>query len=132
MPTLGIFPIQRNIIKRERAAGSYRATSAFLAKLVSSLPLVAAGSLLLSVPVYWMIGLDPVISKYFIFILIILVHSFAANALGLFIGSFVPSVTVGQIIGPLIIVIFLLFGGQLLNLGKVSWVFRWIQYVRSP
>ncbi|KAJ3087492.1 ATP-binding cassette sub- G member 2 [Quaeritorhiza haematococci] len=129
MPTLGIFPDQRQIIKRERAAGTYRASSAFLAKLVSTLPLNILGSLLLAVPVYWMIGLRNDIVKYFIFILIVIIHSTTANSLGLAIGSAVPNSRVGQIVGPLVIVLFLLFGGQLLNLDNVPQVFRWIQWI---
>lgn len=35
----------------------------------------------------------------------------------------------GQIFGPLIIVLFLLFGGQLINLDSLSVVLRWIQYI---
>lgn len=45
------------------------------------------------------------------------------------IGSAVPNVKVGQIVGPLLIVFMLLFGGQFLNLDAVTWVFRWIQYL---
>lgn len=125
MPTINLFPAQKLIIKRERAAGTYRASSAFLAKFVSSLPLTYAGALILAIPVYWMIGLQKVASKYLTFICIVLVHSHTANALGLMIGAAVPSAQVGQILGPLIIVVMLLFGGQLLNLDSVPVLFRW-------
>ncbi|RKO90319.1 P-loop containing nucleoside triphosphate hydrolase protein [Blyttiomyces helicus] len=101
MPTIGIFPIERQIIKRERAAGTYRSISVFAAKVVSTLPLTFLGALLLAIPVYWMIGLQADAGKYGTFIVIVLVHSFVANALGLMIGSAVPNPTVGQILGPL-------------------------------
>ena len=116
MPTISVFPEQRQIIKRERAAGTYRTSSAYLAKFMSTLPLTYAGALLLAVPVYWMIGmllrssllilsgLQNNIIKYFTFICIVLVHSHTANSLGLMVGSFVPSAKVGQIIAPLFIV----------------------------
>lgn len=91
MPSIGVFPIQRTIIKRERAAGTYRASSAFLAKAVSTVPLVVAGVLLVTIPTYWMINLQPLADRYLIFILIVIVHSLTANALGLVIGSVVPS-----------------------------------------
>ncbi|KAJ3066294.1 ATP-binding cassette sub- G member 2 [Podochytrium sp. JEL0797] len=66
---------------------------------------------------------------FFTFVLIILTHSSVALGLAYCIGSAVPTATVGQILGPLIITVFLLFGGLFLNIGSVSWVFRWIQYV---
>jgi hypothetical protein len=129
MPTINVFPDQKGIIKRERAAGTYRAFSGFLSKFLSTLPLVYAGSLILSIPIYWMLGFQPIISKYLIFILIILVQSHTANALGLAVGSTVPSARVGQVIAPLVIVILLIFGGQFVNLESVPPSLRWIQYI---
>jgi ABC-type multidrug transport system permease subunit len=56
MPTIAVIPLQRNIIKRERSAGTYRASSAYLAKLLSSLPLTYVAALIVTVPLYWMVG----------------------------------------------------------------------------
>jgi hypothetical protein len=129
MPTINVFPDQKIIIKRERAAGTYRAFSGFFSKFISTLPLVYAGSLLLSIPIYWMVGFQKVAEKYLTFILIILVQSHTANALGVSIGSFVPSARVGQVIAPLVVVIFLIFGGQFVNLDNVPNSLKWIQYL---
>lgn len=129
MPSINVFTDQKLIIKRERAAGTYRSFSAFFAKFLSTLPLTYAGSLLLSIPIYWMVGLQADVYKYLTFIVIVLVQSHTANALGLMIGSFVPSARVGRIIAPLVVVIFLIFGGQFLNLDNVPVSLRWIQYI---
>lgn len=129
MPTINVFPDQKIIIKRERAAGTYRSFSGFFSKFLSTLPLCYAGSLLLSIPIYWMIGFQNDVAKYFIFILIILVQSHTANALGIAIGSFVPSARVGQVIAPLVVVIFLIFGGQFVNLENAPESLKWIQYI---
>ena len=107
MPFLGVFPNVRAIFKRERASGSYRASSAYLSKIISNAPLTLIGSLLLTVPVYWMVGLQPYADLYFTFILIVVIHSLTALSLGFCIGSAVPTAQVGQILGPLIITIFL-------------------------
>ncbi|KAJ3066293.1 hypothetical protein HDU98_010397 [Podochytrium sp. JEL0797] len=129
MPAIGVFPTVRTIFKRERAAGCYRASSCYLAKFISAIPLCWANSIILTVFLYWMVGLQSVASLFFTFVLVVLVHSTAALCLAYCIGSAVPNATVGQILGPLIITVFLLFGGLFLNIGSVSWVFRWIQYV---
>ncbi|KAL2917532.1 hypothetical protein HK105_202815 [Polyrhizophydium stewartii] len=129
MPTISVFPIQRIIIRRERAGGSYRSSSAYIAKVISSLPLPLIGCLVFGIPVYWMTGLQAQVNKFFTFVCILLIHAFSANALGLMIGAGVPDVRVGLIIGPLINIIFILFGGQLVNLDKVPVVLRWIQWV---
>ncbi|KAJ3084541.1 P-loop containing nucleoside triphosphate hydrolase protein [Rhizoclosmatium globosum] len=129
MPQIGVFPTVRTIFKRERAAGCYRASSCFIAKILSAIPLCWANSLLFSIPLYWMVALQNDVVKFFTFVLIVLNHSNTALCLAYFLGSAVPTAQVGQIIAPLVVTIFLLFGGQLLNVGAVSWVFRWIQYV---
>ncbi|KAI9141200.1 P-loop containing nucleoside triphosphate hydrolase protein [Paraphysoderma sedebokerense] len=129
MPTLAVFPQQRQIIKRERASGAYSASAAYIAKLVSSLPFLFLGTILFAAPVYWMIGLQNDIIKYLIFILICVGHAFTANSMGIMIGSAVPNVRVGQVIGPLIITVFLIFGGNLVNLGSgLEWI-KWIQWI---
>jgi hypothetical protein len=58
MPLLAIFPLQRQIIKRERAAGSYRPSTAFVSKVISSLPLPFLGNLFFALIVYWMVNLN--------------------------------------------------------------------------
>ncbi|KAH6562521.1 hypothetical protein BASA62_009057 [Batrachochytrium salamandrivorans] len=100
MPNISVFPLQRQIIKRERSAGSYRSSSAF-----------------------------PTAEKYFTFLCIILVHVNAANALGLLLGAGVPNVRVGLIIAPLVNIVFVLFGGQLVNLDKIPAFLRWLQWI---
>ncbi|EGF83345.1 hypothetical protein BATDEDRAFT_8584 [Batrachochytrium dendrobatidis JAM81] len=129
MPNISVFPIQRQIIKRERAAGSYRSSSAFIAKWISSLPLSFLGAIVLTVPIYWMAGLQPTTEKFFTFVCVILVHVNAANALGLLIGAGVPNVRVGLIIAPLVSITFVLFGGQLVNLDKIPAFLRWLQWI---
>lgn len=128
MPKILVFPDQRRLIKRERSAGSYRPSSAYLAKIVSSLPLLILGNLILFIPVYWVV-LGSNASKFFTFLVIGLVHVFTANAMGFLIGSFVPTAQVGQIITPLIILVFMLFSGLLINIDSITVVLRWIQWI---
>ena len=128
-PTINVFPDQKGIIKRERAAGTYRAFSGYFSKFLSTLPVVYGGSLLLSIPIYWMLGFQADAAKYFIFMLVILIHAHTANTLGLAIGSIVPSARVGQAVAPLITVILLIFGGQFVNLDNIPPSLRWIQYI---
>ncbi|KAH6563261.1 hypothetical protein BASA62_008687 [Batrachochytrium salamandrivorans] len=129
MPTLTLFPLERTIIARERAAGTYSASAVFIAKWISTLPMLFLSTLILVMPVYWMIGLTNDMHRYGTFIVIMLVHSNAANGLGLVIGSSVKNIQIGQIIAPLIVVVFLLFGGPLVNLDSTPDVFKWVPYV---
>jgi ABC-type multidrug transport system permease subunit len=128
MPILAVFPEQRQINKRERASGSYRASSAYIAKTLSCFPLSILGCLLLIIPLYWIVGLQADAGKFVTYLIVLLIHSLSSTALGLAIGSAVPTVRVGQIVGPLIITVFLLFGGQVVNLDEIPMLLSWIQY----
>jgi hypothetical protein len=45
------------------------------------------------------------------------------------IGASVPTIDVGQIVTPLVLVIFLVFGGLFVNLDRVPVVLRWVQWI---
>ncbi|KAJ3252659.1 hypothetical protein HK103_001362 [Boothiomyces macroporosus] len=129
MPTVNAFPETKKLIKRERAAGSYRATSAYLAKVASTVPLVFIVVIILGTPLYWIVGLYNNVANFFTFLLILLIQALVANLLGLMIGSAVPSATVGQIVTPLVLIVFVLFSGLLLNLDTAPVFLRWIQWI---
>ncbi|KAJ3013164.1 ATP-binding cassette sub- G member 2 [Thoreauomyces humboldtii] len=154
-PVLTTFPLERVIMLRERSAGSYRVSSFFLAKVrptffldtsllrlpfliflsqfqvfVTLVPnlvycMVASGIL------YWMVGLDPVAGKFFIWMLTNALEIGTAVAFGFVVSSAVPTVQLAMAIGPLLVVTFLLFGGQLIATTEIGWWFRWMHYL-SP
>lgn len=128
MPSITVFPEQKRLIKRERAAGSYRPFSAFLAKWCSNTPTLLLSNLLVATIVYFTVGFHVTAHQFFFFWLIFIAHALCANGLGLAIGAAVPNATVGQIVTPLIIIIFMLFGGLLLNLDQVPNFLKWIQW----
>jgi ABC-type multidrug transport system permease subunit len=64
-PLVNAFVPQRPIIRRERASGSYRSSTAYLeltisffAKFLITVPLNILGALVLIVPIYFMVGLQ--------------------------------------------------------------------------
>ncbi|KAJ3173030.1 Hydroxyacid-oxoacid transhydrogenase, mitochondrial [Geranomyces variabilis] len=129
MPIITVFPLERRIILRERASGSYRTSAAYLAKAISLWPLACLSSLLFSVCVYWLVGLQPTFVKWLLFQVITQSLVFAAQALGMLIGSSVPNVQMAQIVGPLIVVTFVIFGGNFTAGNSITVVLRWIQWI---
>ncbi|KAJ3332639.1 ATP-binding cassette sub- G member 2 [Kappamyces sp. JEL0680] len=112
----------KRIIRRERASGSYRSSSAYVAKMLSSLPLMLLGNAIIAIPTYWAVGLAPTAGQFFTYIAIIVIHSICAANLGLAISAAVPN-------PQLIIIVFMLFSGLLINLETITVVLRWIQWV---
>jgi ABC-type multidrug transport system permease subunit len=129
MPSVNIFPEQKRLIKRERAAGSYRSASAYIAKWASNLPQIFTANLIMATIVYFTVGLNFTVNQFLIYLSIVVAHGLCANGLGLMIGAAVPNATVGQIVTPMAMLIFLLFGGLFVNLDGIPEVLRWIQWL---
>ncbi|KAJ3023038.1 hypothetical protein HKX48_004520 [Thoreauomyces humboldtii] len=129
MPIITVWPLERRIILRERASGSYRTSAVYLAKAVSQWPLAALSSLLFSIPVYWLIGLHPTFVRWLLFQVITQCLVLAAQSLGMLIGSSVPNVQMAQVFGPLVVVMFVVFGGNFANQDSITVVLRWIQWL---
>ena len=129
MPLIPIFALDRAVIRRERYAATYRVSAFYLAEFISLLPLRLVLSTVFSFIVYYITGLRTDSFTYFlVFLLLVLLVTLTAICLGIAIGAAVPSVEIGQIVGPLMIVVFLIFGGNLANADSVTWILRWIQY----
>ncbi|KAI8821334.1 ABC-2 type transporter-domain-containing protein [Fimicolochytrium jonesii] len=131
MPIITVWPLERRIILRERASGTYRTTSVYLAKAVSQMPTAFVFSLVFAIPVYWIVGLHANGIRYVLFLVITECLVFAAQSLGMLIGSSVPNVQMAQIFGPLVVVTFVVFGGNFANQDSITPVLRWIQWI-SP
>jgi hypothetical protein len=86
-------------------------------------------TLLFAVPVYFMIGLKNQASNYLTFLVICIVHALTSSFLGITISSGASNVRVAQVIGPLVVVTFLIFGGQLVSLDTVTAVLRWLKWL---
>ncbi len=62
------FPWERAVMLRERQAGSYKVSSYFLAKTTVDILTTVWSCLLYGCIVYWLIGYQPIASKFFIYI----------------------------------------------------------------
>uniref|UniRef100_V5F118 ABC transporter domain-containing protein n=2 Tax=Kalmanozyma brasiliensis (strain GHG001) TaxID=1365824 RepID=V5F118_KALBG len=125
-PILAIFPLQRDIMLRERSAGTYRISSFYLSKIITEVPNQLSQRLLFYVVIYWMVGLRQSAGKFFIWIAINLLQVSTAIGLGLVIGCGAKSIELANIFAPVINVIFLLFGGNLLPLSSIP---PWLIYL---
>ncbi|KAH7487755.1 hypothetical protein PRIC2_011372 [Phytophthora ramorum] len=124
-------PLELPIIIREYKAGLYHLFSWYLSKNVSELPMQILLPIVFFVPSYFLIGIGHGF-KVFIYqqIIMILVNSCAVG-LGYMVSCLVRRVDIAPIIGTIIILPFLLFGGLLINSDDCPDYFVWIQYV-SP
>jgi len=124
--TLTLFPKERLIVQREQEKGGYRTTPYFLAKLAAELPVGALFPLLFGSLMYPLTGLHPSWARFARFSGILILESFTSQALGLAVGAMAPSTDVAMALGPMVMVIFIVFGGYYVNEETIPKVLRWL------
>ncbi|KAJ1978287.1 hypothetical protein H4R34_003261 [Dimargaris verticillata] len=131
MPLLGIFSLERNIMLRERSAGSYRVTAFYLAKFLTELPLTILTAGVYVTGVYFLTHLQYEVGKFFIYLGVQTLGVVVAVSMGLAIGATFETLQVAQIIAPLLITLFFLYAGNLVNTDDVTPVLSWLRFI-SP
>ncbi|SAM84088.1 related to ATP-binding cassette, sub-family G, member 2 [Ustilago bromivora] len=130
-PILAIFPLQRDVMLRERSAGTYRISSFYLSKIIIEVPNQVIQRIIFYAVVYWMVGLRQTAGAFFIWLAINVLQVGTAIGLGLVIGCGAQSIELANVFAPVINVIFLLFGGNLLPLSSIPPWFIWLHWI-SP
>ncbi|KAJ3101762.1 ATP-binding cassette sub- G member 2 [Phlyctochytrium bullatum] len=131
MPILSVFPLERVIMLRERATRSYRVSSFYLSKVLVEMVPNTFFTILACVPLYYMMGLREGFEPMIRWVFIQWTEVMACIAVGFLIGAAVPQVSLANVVGPLAGVVFLLYGGLLINNNDLPYFFRGFQYI-SP
>uniref|UniRef100_A0A6B2L0A8 ABC transporter domain-containing protein n=1 Tax=Arcella intermedia TaxID=1963864 RepID=A0A6B2L0A8_9EUKA len=128
-PLLSLFLEERELFKRERAGGLYNALPYYLAKLLTELPILLFYPIFFSSIAYWMIGFRPEADKFFMFCLSIIVMNFTTSSLFVLVGSIVPNIQLANVFAPLVLVLFMIFGGFFLNADNIPSYYVWLKYL---
>lgn len=120
---------ERLLVNRERAAGVYSAGPYFFARTVVDVPLQTLQTLLFASIMYWMSQLNPGADRFFIYLGICIVNAVCAGSIYAFIGSFSPNATVGNILVPVVTVLFFLFAGFFINANAIPSWWIWVYYI---
>ncbi|CAM9226513.1 unnamed protein product [Chrysoparadoxa australica] len=109
---LQAFAVERPVISLERLDLGYSMLAYFLSKLAAELPIELIFPAVFGPIVYKMSGLNNTSKKKLLIFegfLVLLTQS--ASALGLMVGCLSPSMEVANLLGPAIVIVFLLLGG---------------------
>ncbi|KAG1687836.1 hypothetical protein DVH05_004567 [Phytophthora capsici] len=130
-PVFIAVPLELPIIIREYKGGLYHLFSWYFSKNVSEFPMQILLPILFFVPVYFLMGIGHGFDVFiYMQIIVVLVNS-CAIGLGYMVSCLCRRVDIAPIIGVVIILPFLLFGGLLINSDDCPDYFIWVQYV-SP
>lgn len=126
---LNSFPMERSVVNRERASKMYHVLPYYLARFICDVPLRVGQGLLFGVIIYWIVGLNPSASAFFIFVCILIVEGLAAQGLGIAVSAGARNEKVALAIAPAVTVILILFGGFYVNAGTIPVWLSWIKYL---
>jgi ABC-type multidrug transport system ATPase subunit len=124
-------PMDLPILSRELSSRLYSPAAWYLAKTVSEFPFQLVWPWIFIVPSYFMVGFGASASMFFTFIGVALLVSNCANGLGYMVSCITKKSELASMLGPVIILPFLLFGGLFLNNDSAPQWLVWLQYL-SP
>lgn len=130
-PIFNVFPMEKRIINRERKSGCYDGFSAFYAKVLSEIPHTIILNIAYIAAIYWMVNLNRNVGRFFIYLLIQMAVLVAAVCIAFMISTISPSQHIAQVLGSMILIIFIIYGGLFVNTDQIRPWLRWITWL-SP
>jgi len=128
---LMIFPSERTVINKERASGTYRLSSYYLAKTLSELPLAMIHPTISILIFYWLAGMNgyTVATAFIGSWLVLLISALSAQSMGLAISTATMNFEQGLVVAVLMTLSFMLLGGFYVKNLPV-WL-KWLRFT-SP
>ncbi|XP_071841409.1 uncharacterized protein [Apostichopus japonicus] len=108
---ISTFPSEHDVIDKERASGSYRLSSYYLAKMTSELPLVIVMPTIFFAIVYWLSLWNSNLLGFFLSWGFIVLDALVAQSVGLAISALTSSIDQGIAIGGMYMLTSLLISG---------------------
>ena len=117
---LDMFSKERVLFMRERENGYYDPASYFCAKVLFDIvPLRVLPPLVMGSISYYMVGLNPALTVFGKFLLVLVLFNLAAAGLCLCFATAFKNVSAANLLASLVMLFSMLFGGFLLNKGNV-------------
>jgi ATP-binding cassette subfamily G (WHITE) protein 1 len=128
MQTINVFSEERPIFLREQASKLYDVLPYYLTKTLADVPLLAFFPLMLSLIVYFAIGLGETWEQFFTFVLVVFLVVNCGTSIGFMMASLFSKAEMALTITPLVMFPLLIFGGYVVNLKDASEWMAWVQW----
>jgi hypothetical protein len=105
------YPLERSVINKERASGSFRLSAYYLAKCLSETPLKLVLPTIFITITYWMANMNPNFGIFLGILIFMLMTVLVAESLGLLLGAMLQDLGKGWVAANIMLLGFLLAGG---------------------
>eukprot|EP00188_Purpureofilum_apyrenoidigerum_P006014 Plantae.Rhodophyta-Purpureofilum_apyrenoidigerum.ctg8588.p1 GENE.Plantae.Rhodophyta-Purpureofilum_apyrenoidigerum.ctg8588~~Plantae.Rhodophyta-Purpureofilum_apyrenoidigerum.ctg8588.p1 ORF type:complete len:677 (-),score=140.60 Plantae.Rhodophyta-Purpureofilum_apyrenoidigerum.ctg8588:728-2758(-) len=123
------FPMEKEVIRKDRSAGAYRLSAYFLAKSTMEIPLEIIYPFFFGVIVYWMANLNPNAARFFIYMLLLLTHVIVSQSAGLAISAATMNVKKATTLASIFLLASMMVAGFYVDTENLPVWIRWLQYV---
>lgn len=126
---IGVFIDERHIFVRERARKAYRSSSYVIAGAAVTVPILLVLACILSITIYFLVGLVPTVENFFFFLLVVWLTLVMANSFVCFFSCLVPNFAVGNTITTTVMSYFFLFSGFFIHKNDIPKYWIWMHYM---
>mmetsp|Transcript_13572 Transcript_13572/g.19848 ORF Transcript_13572/g.19848 Transcript_13572/m.19848 type:complete len:361 (+) Transcript_13572:2-1084(+) len=123
------FPLERSIIFKERASGSYHISAYFLSKTFSSLPSQLSLPVMFWIIAYWMANVNENVGTFFAVVCIALISNLAGESFGLLCGATVLDFQKAMAVMTVVALSLMAAGGFYIK--NIPSFLQWVKYI-SP
>ena len=122
---INLFVNEKLLAQKEIKSGFYGLPVYYLSKLIVEIPFTMISPLVFGIIIYWIVGLNPIPVRFFMFLWIIILESFTAMMMGIFVSAMSSSVEIATAFAPPLNIVFFLFAGVFINLRNLP---TWLQF----
>lgn len=119
---------ERAMLYHELEDGMYSVTSYFFAKVLGELPEHCVFTLVYSLPIYWLAGLNEAPERFLLNFLIVWLMVYCSRAMALFVAASLPTLQTSAFMGNALFTVFYLTGGFVISLENMWLVASWISH----
>eukprot|EP00733_Pompholyxophrys_punicea_P001147 Pompholyxophrys_punicea_v1_NODE_506_length_1821_cov_8.150623.p1 type:complete len:441 gc:universal NODE_506_length_1821_cov_8.150623:390-1712(+) len=128
-PVILTFPNERMLFMREYDNNMYSVVSYYSGKVLTEFPFQIIFPVVFSSVSYYMVGFNPLFSKFLLQIVALFFVTLCGNAMGMLVGCAVTDPLAAVSLGPVVIIPLMLFGGFYVNTESLPVYLAWISYI---
>lgn len=121
-----VIPRQLVVVNRDRANRLYHIFPFYLSSMAVMLPIETVPQILTNVVLFFMTNLG---GSFWIFCGVLTLENLVGVSLGMFLSALFKNVQMASQLAPVVVILFLVFGGQMINEGSVPVYFVWLKEI---
>jgi len=126
--TAQVIPRQLSVVNRERANRLYSIFPFYITAMLVSIPQEVLPILINNLLLFFMTNLS---GSFWIFFAVLLLENMVFVSVGMVLSAILPGVTMASQIAPAVVILFLIFNGNFVNIDSVPVYFVWLKEI-SP